>query len=97
MNFLHVQAIEYDRPCQGEFVDVFESVVIHFEAENACWPAAYRHPPPFCGLVLHPTSASAYSSLLQRQIGLYREVLTATSKNTEDILSSYDNLGEQPD
>jgi hypothetical protein len=62
----------------------------NFEAEQACWPNYYQPPPPFCRLPLYPTGASAHCALIQRRINLYREVLAATAKYTEDVFKRDD-------
>eukprot|EP00291_Cryptomonas_curvata_P018217 CAMPEP_0172166998 /NCGR_PEP_ID=MMETSP1050-20130122/9319_1 /TAXON_ID=233186 /ORGANISM="Cryptomonas curvata, Strain CCAP979/52" /LENGTH=306 /DNA_ID=CAMNT_0012837723 /DNA_START=110 /DNA_END=1027 /DNA_ORIENTATION=+ len=82
--------IESDRPCHGEIFETFESTLTNFEAEQACWPNYFQPPPPFCRLPLYPTSASAHCALIQRRINLYREVLAATAKYTEDVFKRDD-------
>jgi hypothetical protein len=68
----------------------------NFEAEQACWPNYYQPTPPFCRLPLYPTGASAHCALIQRRINLYREVLTATVRYTDDVFKRDDgdvNIG----
>ena len=84
------QTIESDRPCHGEIFETFESTLTNFEAERACWPNYFQPPPPFCRLPLYPTSASAHCALIQRRINLYRDVLAATAKYTEEIFKRED-------
>ena len=62
----------------------------NFEAEQACWPNYYQPAPPFCRLPLYPTSASAHCALIQRRINLFREVLTATARFTDDMFKRED-------